>query len=368
MRVAITLLVIMLASCTTEPIPLPEAVVVVPTVADAAGVESSKEDLPETEVDELSPEAAAEFSRDLLVGNLADELVEMKLWQLMSVQERAYLPPNWVAEFNLDPDPTGFVRKMDEADILAALAIVEMMQDWSAEQRKTAERYRYGCQLARTGASENTRPLRELGAGAEGHKGTAGHPTEDVWMIHQIAVNTMPSKGKEDHLTPLYGLAKHAGHVNGLKLPKRHRQELMKAFSCTGSKPVPPPPEAWIDARDVEDPEKNRNDGDWRVHGPHWVKYRDRVIKAYLRGRISYPCPGIPRRWGNWEDVCADRNMAGWCILACGDLNYALARVGEGCELTSDTDPRILCVEQRTGHGSTETLPADVAAGVTSEK
>lgn len=205
------------------------------------------------------------------------------------------------------------------------------------------------CWVARVGINENSLPIRMLDVGPPGRLGTGGVPTDDVWGILQVAVNTTYRSDKGYFLE---GLKRHASHVTRVRKVTRHRQEWTGELPCRGAE-MPP---SWRDQHAVKP--HRRVDGDWRIAAMLWPKYRKAVIGHIMRGEAPEACPGKPRKWGNRKDICHSRNY-GWCILPCGDLNYFLARPGQGCELTPETNPMSYCE-----NGPVEmTLPASVAAG-----
>ncbi len=326
----------------------PETVAVVPAVEETEGT---------------APDTKPIAAQDLVLA-----FHDRTLGERIGAIERAGMSPSWLAEFHTkvrtETYPSDMIETLPKDTFDRLARAIDEMADRSAEQRKLAARWRYGCQLARTAVSENTRVLREPENG-----GTGGKFTSDIGLIHQVATNSRPSENKEAG-SPLPGLAAHAGHVNLLKLPKpgNRRQPWTRALPCEGDSM----PDRWVDVSHVKNPRSDDNpkgdrfDGDWRTHGPHWVKFRDRVIKLALKGRLPKPCKCRVQRWGNWEDVCADRNT-GFCICDCGDdaANYGLAKVGQGCELTLESNPAALCVAERRRRGQPigATLSAKEAAG-----
>lgn len=179
-----------------------------------------------------------------------------------------------------------------------------------------------GVQLARMCVNEDSRSLRRLPSGTEGHL------TIDHKLIAQVIWERRRAKTTfRGWLDVMKWLSPHVGKV---KESKRHRHNVSAHLPANGDDP----PSQWIDCRDVAEGEYC--DGDWRVHGPYWVAFRERVVDMWLTidfDRVARELGVKPTGWGNDEDVVRYlRKNPGFCVLAIGDANFFVALPGNGCE------------------------------------
>jgi len=161
--------------------------------------------------------------------------------------------------------------------------------------------------ISRVCAHEDSRPLRALSGG-----GTAGEPTEDCLGILQTAL-TFQSEFR--YPTTYAAIRVLAPHVTGARegSPRHVAYGALPAFGLAR-------PESWDEGEY----------GTWQLHGPYWGRLRDRMVEIAQRG-FEPPCPGKPIHWGNADDLQTHARKRGLCVLACGELNYFVARPGEGC-------------------------------------
>jgi len=191
---------------------------------------------------------------------------------------------------------------------------------------------RQGCQLARMGISEDSRPLRFEAGG-----GTEGAITQDHHGIANVVLNN--AKLGPNWLAVMYRLSPHVGRQKELTRP---RQRWTSTLPCRGAEK----PDGWD-----EDPWT----GEWEIAAPFWEKYRDAMVKAWVRHEIEL-APGKPIAWGCRKDEkrpwCTDPKRAlarGLCeVPGFGELNGFWAKPGNGCELEEEEPAAI---------------PASVAAG-----
>lgn len=182
-----------------------------------------------------------------------------------------------------------------------------------------------GVQLARMCVNEDSRSLRRLPGGTE------GKPTIDHKLIAQTVLNRRKAKSTfTGWLDVMKWLSPHVGRV---KESKRHRHDVNAHLPANGDGP----PFDWIDCRDVAEGE--RCDGDWRVHGPYWVDFRERMVDLWLtvdRRQVERELGGArPMGWGNEADIIRrlKNSPDRWCVIGMGERNFFIARPGHGCEL-----------------------------------
>lgn len=149
--------------------------------------------------------------------------------------------------------------------------------------------------LARVAANEDSRPLRRAGDG----NGTAGVPTRDTYAIAQVVHDWAAWQGT----THDYALRSLAPHVAGHRAPKRARHAVYSELPATGLLA----PLHW----------ERERDGDWRVHGPLWARFRD-AVRALVRDGFPAPCASPVIAWGNEGDdhIALSRGLA---RVQCGD-------------------------------------------------
>lgn len=181
-----------------------------------------------------------------------------------------------------------------------------------------------GVQLARMFVNEDSRSLRREAGG-----GTEGKLTIDHSLIAQVVWEQRRARPSfRGWLDVLKWLSPHVGKV---KEPKRRRHDVSAHLPVKGNAP----PEQWIDCRDVAEGEEC--DGDWRVHGPYWVDFREAVVDMWLTIDLEQQAKTLgvrPISWGNDEDVTRYlKNNPGHCALAMGERNFFVALPGNGCEL-----------------------------------
>lgn len=192
------------------------------------------------------------------------------------------------------------------------------------EQTKGVKKWRrtklQGCQLARMGISENSRPLRRT----QGDRpGTEGMLTDDHYGIAHVVVNNRPCNGCKNWMDVMHRLSPHVGRQKKLTRPRQH---WTSTLPCKGDEK----PEGWNDDRFA---------GDWEVARMFWPTFRDAVIKMWVNGDIEY-MPGKAIAWGC---VKTERNKT-WCfdprrararglckLTGFGDLNGFWAKPGNGC-------------------------------------
>ncbi len=208
------------------------------------------------------------------------------------------------------------------------------LDDWQAFKGKKHWRLtrRQGCQLARMGVSENSRPLRRV----RGERpGTEGVPTQDHFGIAHVIINNRPCSHCRSWLDVMHKLSPHVGRQKKLTRP---RQKWTSSLPCTGDDK----PEGW---------DEDKWAGDWEVARMFWPMFRDEMIRVWVNGDIGY-MPGKAIAWGcikteRNKTWCWDPEKAkarGLCVLPdYGNLNGFWAKPGNGC--------------------GERTLPASVAAG-----
>jgi hypothetical protein len=147
---------------------------------------------------------------------------------------------------------------------------------------------------ARVAANEDSRPLRPSSGG-----GTSGLPTEDHLGIFQVIAG-LSERFRLDHDEALRRLAP---RIAGRRETTRRRILVFAALPALGG--LEPPP-GWDRALD----------GDWRVHGPLWHRFRDEIDRVVREG-FEPPCPGALLAWGDeGDDPTAIRR--GLCRVDCG--------------------------------------------------
>lgn len=208
------------------------------------------------------------------------------------------------------------------ADEPGKIGRVEVLpEDVSFHWVRTREQ---GVQLARMFVNEDDRPLRRKIGG-----GTEGEMTIDHIMISRtVYTNRHTRKTFSNWMQVMKFLSPHVGRV---KSSKRHRHEWTSQLQSFGDDP----PRSWIDCRHVD--RGKRCDGDWRIHGRLWVKFREHVIRYWTDDDLLFMFAteeetSKPRHWGNTQDVIRflSRHQK-LCVLGVGDRNFFLARSGEGC-------------------------------------
>jgi hypothetical protein len=185
-----------------------------------------------------------------------------------------------------------------------------------------------GCRLARMSANENTRVLRPESGG-----GTDTAFTEDTHGIAEVVKNNQYrllarrhgfNRRVQNWEEVMGELSPHTNGVVECKPGKQHCWT--RHLSCTASaldlKDADSAPEGWETARH----------GDWRIYGPRWPVFRDKVIQAWLSDSFI-DVPGKPIGWGNEGDI-ARAIKRGMCVIpGLGDRNGFIAEPGNGCEL-----------------------------------
>lgn len=180
-----------------------------------------------------------------------------------------------------------------------------------------------GVQLARMASNEDSRALRGK------PNGTEGRITIDHRLIALVIWNRRNAKST---FRGWYDVMKWLSpHIGRAKQAKRHRHKVNAYLPSEGSNPPPD----WIDCRSVK--KKKRCDGDWRVHGPFWVEFRERIVDFWLNTDFSWLSRRlgvVPIQWGDSQDIVRYlKRRPDHCVLAIGDHNFFVARPGNGCEL-----------------------------------
>lgn len=197
---------------------------------------------------------------------------------------------------------------------------VEVIPEGVSDWIRTREQ---GVQLARMFVNEDDRPIRRKPNGTEGEM-TIDH----VMISRTVYTNRSTKKRFSNWMEVMKFLSPHVGRV---KVSKRHRHEWTSQLPSYGDGP----PISWIDCRHVD--KGKRCDGDWRIHGKLWVKFREHVIRYWLDEDLYFMLSteeqtSKPRHWGNRQDVIRFLSRhENLCVLGVGDRNFFLARSGEGC-------------------------------------
>jgi hypothetical protein len=147
---------------------------------------------------------------------------------------------------------------------------------------------------ARVAANEDSRPLRSSAAG-----GTAGEPTTDTLAILQVVHDFAAWRG----ISHGRALRLLAPHVSGERPPTLRRHAVIGALPASG--------------RDLPAGWRPELDGDWRVHSPHWARFRQRVEQLAVLG-FDAPCARAVVAWGNESDdpIAESRGLE---RVACGE-------------------------------------------------
>lgn len=194
-----------------------------------------------------------------------------------------------------------------------------------------------------------------LGIGEDGSGLTTGTLSEDHYGLLQTLRNLRAARSRIDRRewTLLETMQLAAPRITGLK-PASPRQTWVGGLPETGDGP----PETWVDCRTGQKP----CDGDWRLYGSGWVKFRDAAHEALvMTNLVPEPCPGEPIAYGCYGQPpqCDDDPQAlkrGLCLLDCGVVLHFWAKPGRGCELN---DPLTTAARERVA-GLTKVLSADI--------
>lgn len=122
---------------------------------------------------------------------------------------------------------------------------------------------------ARIAANEDARPLRRRGPDSDG---TSGEPTTDTLAILQVVHDFAAWK----RITHAAALRRLAPHVSGARPAKKRRHAVYATLPAMSMAA----PALWQDAID----------GDWRVHGPLWARFRD-AVRRLVREGFTAPFP-----------------------------------------------------------------------------
>lgn len=219
--------------------------------------------------------------------------------------------------------------KAASAAISADLAASKLVNGPKDPDNVWRRRRAHGVLLARMFVSEDSRAIRRVVGG-----GTEGELTNDHRNIMVTVYNHRQSKksfrGWIDVMSFL------SPHVGRLKVAKPHtRQRWTSRLPATGD--APDPGRGWVDCMELAEGDDDC-DGDWRIHGPLWVKLREATVRTWLTAdfeAIMKRSKKKPRKWGNKEDVIRflARHPDHLCVLDTPTKNFFLARPGDGCEL-----------------------------------
>jgi len=183
---------------------------------------------------------------------------------------------------------------------------------------------RQGVQLARMGVNEDSRAINPE------PYGSSGELTEDHKMIASTVVERRNRKKYFDGWLDVMRFT--SPHVGRIKVSKRHRHEWTSMLPATKNSL----PKNWIDCRY----NKSNCDGDWRVHGKYWVKFRKNMIDYWMNTdfKKKHEIHGYkPVMWGNTQDVIRFlKRYEKMCVLNTDTKNFFLANNGNGCSINDD--------------------------------